>query len=67
MVRDFIAAFMVLSALPALAFAVKVAIWPPERHPLVIDAKAPGCPGLRPLPRNGGPAPPPLSDTRRIA
>jgi hypothetical protein len=65
--REIAGVAILLLVLLTLASAATRAVWPPDRHPLAIDAKTPGCPRSAPAPKSFAPAPLPLNDTRRIA
>ncbi len=51
----------------AIASAAIKTIWPPERHPLAVDAKAMECPRIGPLNPNMVPQRAPIMDPRRTA
>ncbi len=65
--RAFLATLLVGYALILLTVVVAKTIWPPERHPLAVDAKAPGCPTPTPVPHGFVTPRAPLNDPRRIA
>lgn len=67
--RAYFATLIGILALVALAIQAINYLWPPERHPMMIDAAAQTCPppSTIPLPPGMTPQRVPLMDWRRTA